>query len=103
MAVNGLHLPFELLSDAEFHLCRGLRLPSFKAAGQRLLRRLTLVVRDGVIVKLHYPVFPSEEDVAWVLSWLVVNQAGPCDQTFEPRPPKRGLVDFRKRSVESAG
>jgi len=75
-----LHLPFELLSDAEFYLCCGLRLPSFKAAGQRLLRRLTLVVRDGVIVKLHYPVFPPEEDAAWVLSWLVANQAGPCDQ-----------------------
>jgi peroxiredoxin len=66
-AVNRLHLQFELLSDAEFHLCRGLRLPSFKAAGQRLMRRLTLVVRNGVIVKLHYPVFPPDEDAAWVL------------------------------------
>jgi peroxiredoxin len=79
-AVNRLHLPFELLSDAKFHRCRGLRLPIFKAAGQRLLRRLTLVVRDGVTFKLHYPVFPPDEDAAWVLSWLVANQVGPCDQ-----------------------
>ncbi len=44
-AVNSLHLLIKLLLDAEFHLCRVLRLPSFRAAAQRLLRRLTLVVR----------------------------------------------------------
>src|SRR5665213_904142 len=44
-----LRLPFELLSDDGFPLTKALDLPTFTAGGLRLLRRLTLVVRHGVI------------------------------------------------------
>jgi len=29
-----------------------------------------MVVNDGVIQHVHYPVFPSDADAAWVLRYL---------------------------------
>ena len=64
--VNRLHLPFPVLSDQYFEFQRALNLPKFEVAGMTLLKRLTLIVKDGVIVAVHYPVFPSDRDPAWV-------------------------------------
>jgi peroxiredoxin len=65
-----LKLPFEILSDAAFALCDGLRLPTFEVNGVRLLKRLTLIVRDGRIEHVFYPVFPPNESADQVLRWL---------------------------------
>ena len=65
-----LHLPFEVLSDHEFRLQKALRLPTFAYHGERLLRRVTLVVRRGRIVNVFYPVFPTDQNAAQVLGWL---------------------------------
>jgi peroxiredoxin len=65
-----LHVPFAVLSDARLELARALRLPTFEAAGQVLLRRLTWVARDGVIEKVFYPVFPPDRNADEVLAWL---------------------------------
>jgi peroxiredoxin len=65
-----LHLPFEILSDADFELCNALRLPTFQADGMRLLRRLTLIVRSGRVEHVFYPVFPPNESADQVLHWL---------------------------------
>jgi peroxiredoxin len=69
-AVERLHLPFPLLSDAELRLTRALSLPTFTAAGETLLRRLTLVIRGGTVEHVFYPVFPPEGHAAEVLAWL---------------------------------
>lgn len=69
-AVDRLHLPFPLLSDAELRLASALRLPTFEVAGETLLRRLTLVVDDGVVSRVWYPVFPPDTHAATVLDWL---------------------------------
>jgi peroxiredoxin len=65
-----LHLPFAVLSDSDFALTHALRLPTFVAAGQRLIKRLTLVVRDGVIEHVFYPVFPPDGHAGQVIDWL---------------------------------
>jgi len=65
-----LHLPFEILSDAEFKLCRALRLPTFEVDGTPLLKRLTMVIRGGRIEHVFYPVFPPNESADQVLRWL---------------------------------
>ncbi|SRR5579885_2653309 len=65
-----LHVPFEILSDAEFRFCDALRLPTFQINGMRLLKRLTLIVRDGRIEHVIYPVFPPDENAKAVLKWL---------------------------------
>lgn len=69
-AVDRLGLPFPLLSDPERSLAAALRLPTFEAGGMTLYKRLTLVVRDGVIEHAFYPVFPPGEHAAEVLTWL---------------------------------
>jgi peroxiredoxin len=69
-AATRLQLPFPLLSDSELTLTRALELPTFTAAGQVLLTRLTLVVRDGVVEHIFYPVFPPDTHASLVLEWL---------------------------------
>lgn len=68
--VDRLGLPFPLLSDAEFRLTDALRLPTFTAAGLRLLRRLTLVIRGGQVEHVFYPVFPPDTHAQQVLAWV---------------------------------
>ncbi len=70
-AVERLHLPFPMLSDEGFALTRAVALPTFEVADRTLLRRLTMVVRDGVVEKVFYPVFPPDGHAAEVLAWLV--------------------------------
>lgn len=53
-----LGLPFELASDREGRLRDALRLPTFETGGVRYLSRLTLLVRDGRIERVFYPVHP---------------------------------------------
>lgn len=65
-----LHLPFALLSDERLAITRELRLPTFAVDGMTLLRRLTLVIDDGVIGKVFYPVFPPDRSAAEVMDWL---------------------------------
>jgi peroxiredoxin len=69
-AAQRLHLPFALLSDAEFRLAGALGLPTFETAGMRLLKRLTLIVCDGGIIKTFYPVFPPDQNAEQVKAWL---------------------------------
>ena len=69
-AVERLHLPFAILSDADFALQRALRLPTFEVDGMVLLKRMALVIDDGTITKVFYPVFPPDRSGAQVVAWL---------------------------------
>ena len=69
-AKERLHLPFELLSDAQLALKASLKLPTFEASGKELYKRITLIARDGIISKAFYPVFPPSENAEEVVSWL---------------------------------
>jgi peroxiredoxin len=69
-AASRLELPFPLLSDAKFELTIALRLPTFEAAGTTLLKRLTLIIREGRIEHVFYPVFPPDTHAAEVAAWL---------------------------------
>lgn len=65
-----LHLPFPILSDEHFKLTGALRLPTFQTSGMTLLKRLTLVVKDGKIEHVFYPVFPPDRNAREVIAWL---------------------------------
>ena len=69
-AVERLHLPFELLSDERLEFVKALRLPTFEVDGMTLIKRLTLIARDGVIEKVFYPVFPPDRNAGDVVAWL---------------------------------
>jgi len=69
-AAARLSLPFPLLSDADLALARALGLPTFEAGGRVLHKRVTLIVRDGVIETVFYPVFPPDRNAQDVLDLL---------------------------------
>ena len=68
--VERLGLPFRILSDEALALTDAMRLPTFEVAGRTLLKRLTLVVRDGSVEHVFYPVFPPDRHAGEVLRWL---------------------------------
>jgi len=74
-----LHLPFLLLSDEDLRLASAMRLPSFRTAGMTLLKRFTVVIDDGTVTQVFYPVFPPDQSAADVIAWL--NEAGQASRT----------------------
>lgn len=69
-AAERLHLPFAILSDADLALTRAATLPTFVVAGQTLLKRFAMIIVDGKIAKVFYPVFPPDRNASDVLEWL---------------------------------
>jgi len=65
-----LHLPFPIVSDVNYQFQKALNMPTFVAAGVILLKRVTLIVNNGVIEAVHYPIFPSDSDPAWAINYL---------------------------------
>jgi peroxiredoxin len=73
-AARRLHLPFRLLSDARLALATALRLPTMQVADMTLLKRLALIIDDGIINRAFYPVFPPDRNASDVLAWLQHNR-----------------------------
>lgn len=71
--VKRLEVPFEVLSDEQFALTRVLRLPTFTVEGMMLLKRLTLIVENGQIEHVFYPVFPPDKHADEVIAWLTAH------------------------------
>ena len=69
-AATRLHLPFAILSDEKLAFAKALKLPTFTTAGMTLLKRMALVIDDGVIAKVFYPVFPPDKNAGEVIAWL---------------------------------
>jgi peroxiredoxin len=69
-AAERLHLPFTLLSDEQLQFARAIGLPTFEAEGMTLIKRLTLVIQEGEIEHVFYPVFPPGRNAEEVLRWL---------------------------------
>ena len=69
-AAARLHLPFAILSDARLRLTRAMKLPTFETSGMTLLKRFTLVIDDGIVKHVFYPVFPPDRSAADVIAWL---------------------------------
>ena len=69
-AANRLHLPFSILSDEHLRLTGAMRLPTFETSAMTLLKRLTLMINDGTIEHIFYPVFPPDRNASEVLAWL---------------------------------
>ncbi len=69
-AAERMHLPYPLLSDAALTFATALRLPTFSVDGMTLLKRVTLILRDGRIEHVFYPVFPPDANAAEVVRWL---------------------------------
>jgi peroxiredoxin len=69
-AAERLQLPFALLSDEHLTLTRAMRLPTFETSGMTLLKRFTLVIHEGTVEHVFYPVFPPDRSASDVIQWL---------------------------------
>ncbi len=65
-----LRLNYPLLSDERLVFARAFGLPTFEVAGTVLLRRCTLILTDGVVRDVLYPVFPPDEAAGVALAAL---------------------------------
>ena len=76
--VGRLHVPFAVLSDEKLLLSRALKLSTFEVQTYDketlvLIKRLTLIIKDGVIERVFYPVFPPNQNPDDVIAWLKNN------------------------------
>ena len=69
-AADRLHLPFAILSDDHLTLTNAMKLPTFATSGMTLLKRFTLVLEDGKVEHVFYPVFPPDRSATDVIEWL---------------------------------
>jgi len=69
-AATRLHLPFPLLSDSQLTFATAARLPTMIVDSKTLLNRFALVLDEGVVSALFYPVFPPDQNAGDVLAWL---------------------------------
>lgn len=68
--VERLHLPFSVLSDEKLEFARAINLPTFEAGGLTLLRRLTLIAKDGVLKHVMYPITEPSKNAEEVIAYL---------------------------------
>jgi peroxiredoxin len=66
-------LGYMLLSDGELELAGVLGLPTMQAAGERVYEPLTLIVQDGRIARVFYPVDPAHEAES-VTDWIAAER-----------------------------
>lgn len=71
--VARLKLPYELLSDAAGEFRKVLNLPTFETGGETYMARLTLVLRDGRIDHVFYPVHPPHTHPREVLASIAAS------------------------------
>ena len=69
-------LRYPLISDPTLQLAAALGLPTFTAAGRTFYSRLTLIAREGRIVKVFYPVPAPERNAVDVAVWLEGTDGG---------------------------
>jgi peroxiredoxin len=68
--VERLQLPFPILSDARGRFAAALGLPTFSAGGTVYLRRLTLLLENGTIRDVFYPIADPAAHAAALLRAL---------------------------------
>ena len=61
---------YPLVSDRGFALQKKLDLPVFEAGGETFLKRLTMIIEDGTVISVIYPVFPPDSSPEQVLERL---------------------------------
>ena len=68
--VQRLKLPYEVLSDEKLEFAKQLNLPIFEVGEMRLIKRITLILNNNIIIKYFYPVFPPDKNVGDVITYL---------------------------------
>ncbi|WP_433513641.1 MerR family transcriptional regulator [Nonomuraea sp. CA-143628] len=72
--VHRLRLPYPLLADPRLTLAAALGLPTFDAGEMTLYRRLTLIVVDGRVEHVFFPIEEPAGHAEQVMRWLAEHQ-----------------------------
>ncbi len=64
------HITYPVLSDPDLLTRDALDLPTFEFGGHTLYKRLALIVENGVIEKVFYPVFPPDRNAPALVAAL---------------------------------
>ena len=70
-----LHLPFPVLSDEKLEFAKQLNLPIFEVENMKLIKRITLILKDNEIIKYFYPIFPPDKNVEQVIQFLTTHSS----------------------------
>jgi peroxiredoxin len=81
-----LNLGYTLVSDADFSIARALQLPVFETGGERYLKRLTLLLSDGTIEFVFYPVHPPNAHAREVLAWHAAKAGYAVESRLRAKP-----------------
>lgn len=73
-AVARLHLPFPLVSDGSLAFASAIELPLFEVAGHTFMKRTTLIINDGWVEHIFYPIHQPEQNASDVMTWLAAQQ-----------------------------
>jgi peroxiredoxin len=65
-----LNLSYPILSDSDLKLQSALDLPTLTWESTKYLQRITLLLREGQVTQVNYPVFPSNKAVEFALEML---------------------------------
>ena len=71
--VTRLLIPYDVVSDSELKFSKLMNLPTFKIKNSVFIKRLTLIIERSIIIKVFYPIFPSDLHIFEVLKWLQKN------------------------------
>jgi peroxiredoxin len=86
-AKERLGLQFEILSDFDLELTRGMRLPTMGPDGIPMIKRLTLVCEAGEVLHVFYPVFPPDKHADEVVTWIRNNKKQNKSRHSNPYQP----------------
>ncbi|QHB18288.1 redoxin domain-containing protein [Mannheimia pernigra] len=64
------NLGYALFSDENMQLKKYLNIPTFSHQSEEYYKRVTLIIKGGVIKRFFYPIFPSDSDIELVLNHL---------------------------------
>jgi peroxiredoxin len=78
---NQLHLPFAILSNHEEEesakrlgkFGQAMNLLWFEYSGKHLYKHMALMLKEGKVEQVFYPVFPPDHNTGNVLTWLKAN------------------------------
>ena len=68
-----LKIPYDVVSDANLNFANLIKLPTFKVDEKVFIKRVTLIIKNSIIKKVFYPIFPPNLHINDVINWLKNN------------------------------
>jgi len=68
-----LKIPYDVVSDANLNFANLIKLPTFKVDKKVFIKRVTLIIKNSIIKKVFYPIFPPNLHIKDVINWLKNN------------------------------